>query len=41
MYFGVNDDYEVVGLKQTKKLHPIVFIGFSALVGIVFRYAGV
>ena len=23
-------------VKQTKKLHPIVFIGFSALVGIVF-----
>ena len=27
-------------VKQTKKLHPIVFIGFSALVGIVFRFAG-
>ena len=23
-------------VKQTKKFHPIVFIGFSALVGIVF-----
>ena len=23
-------------VKATKKLHPIVFIGFSALVGIVF-----
>ena len=23
-------------VKTTKKLHPIVFIGFSALVGIVF-----
>ena len=27
-------------VKQTKKLHPIVFIGFSTLVGIVFRFAG-
>ncbi len=27
-------------VKQTKKLHPIVLIGFSALVGIVFRFAG-
>ena len=27
-------------VKQTKKIHPIVFIGFSALVGIVFRFAG-
>ena len=26
-------------VKATKKLHPIVFIGFSALVGIVFRFA--
>ena len=24
----------------TKKLHPIVFIGLSALVGVVFRFAG-
>ena len=24
-------------IKQTKKLHPIVFIGFSALVGIIFQ----
>ncbi len=24
-------------IKQTKKLHPIVFIGFSALVGILFQ----
>ena len=23
-------------VKQTKKLHPIVFIGFSALIGILF-----
>ena len=28
-------------VKWTKKLHPIVFIGFSALVGIVFRFGGV
>ena len=28
-------------VKQTKKLHPIVFIGASAVVGIVFRFAGV
>ena len=27
-------------VKPTKKLHPIVFIAFSALVGIVFRFAG-
>ena len=27
-------------VKQTKKLHPIVFIAFSAAVGIVFRFAG-
>ena len=25
-------------IKQTKKLHPIVFIGFSALVGIIFSF---
>lgn len=24
-------------IKQTRKLHPIVFIGFSALVGIIFK----
>ena len=24
-------------VKQTKKLHPIVFIGFSALIGILFK----
>lgn len=28
-------------VKPTKKLHPIVFIGFSAVVGMVFRFAGV
>lgn len=28
-------------VKKTKGLHPIVFIAFSALVGIVFRFAGV
>ena len=28
-------------VKPTKKLHPIVFIGFSAVVGVVFRFAGV
>lgn len=28
-------------VKPTKKLHPIVFIGFSAVVGIAFRFAGV
>ena len=27
-------------VKPTKKLHPIVFIGASALIGIVFRFAG-
>ena len=27
-------------LKPTKKLHPIVFIALSAVVGIVFRFAG-
>ena len=27
-------------VKQTKGWHPIVFIGFSALVGVVFRFAG-
>lgn len=29
------------GVKATKNLHPVVFIGFSALVGIVFSFAGV
>ena len=28
-------------VKPTKKLHPIVFIGISAVVGVVFRFAGV
>lgn len=28
-------------VKQTKKLHPVVFIALSAVVGIVFRFAGV
>ena len=28
-------------VKQTKKLHPIVFIGISAVVGIVFHFGGV
>jgi len=27
-------------VKWTKKLHPIVFIGFSAVVGVVFRFGG-
>ena len=27
-------------LRQTKNWHPIVFIGLSALVGVVFRFAG-
>ena len=27
-------------VKPTKKLHPVVFIALSALVGIVFRFAG-
>ena len=27
-------------VKPTKKLHPIIFIAFSALAGIVFRFAG-
>ena len=31
----------VTNLKQTKKWHPIVFLGFSAVVGIVFHFAGV
>ena len=30
----------LTNLKALKKLHPIVFIGVSALVGIVFRFAG-
>ena len=29
------------GVSFTKKLHPIVFIGLSAVVGIVFHFAGV
>ena len=28
-------------IKPTKKLHPIVFIAASAVVGVVFRFAGV
>ena len=28
-------------VKQTKNLHPVVFIALSAVVGIVFRFAGV
>jgi chromate transporter len=28
-------------IKWTKKLHPIVFIGISAVVGVVFRFGGV
>ena len=31
----------VTNLKQTKKWHPIAFLGFSAVVGIVFHFAGV
>ncbi len=27
-------------VKQTKKLHPILFIAFSAVVGVVFRFGG-
>ena len=27
-------------VKKTKKFHPIVFIAFSAVVGVVFRFAG-
>ncbi len=27
-------------VKPTKKLHPIVFIGVSAVIGVVFRFAG-
>ena len=27
-------------VKQTKNWHPIVFIGLTALVGVVFRFAG-
>lgn len=29
------------GIKKTKDLHPVYFIVFSALVGIMFRFAGV
>lgn len=29
------------GIKKTAKLHPIVWIGLSALVGVVFRFGGV
>lgn len=28
-------------IPQTKKLHPIVWIGFSALVGVIFTFGGV
>ena len=28
-------------IKKTKDLHPIVFIGVSAVIGVVFRFAGV
>ena len=28
------------GVKQTKNLHPIFFIGISAVIGIVFSYSG-
>jgi chromate transporter len=28
-------------VKKVKDLHPIVFIGLSAVVGVVFRFAGV
>ena len=28
-------------VKMTKDLHPIVFIGISAVIGVVFRFAGV
>lgn len=28
-------------VKPTKKLHPIVFIGISAVIGVVFHFAGV
>ena len=28
------------GVKKTKNLHPIVFIGASALIGVVFRFVG-
>ena len=27
-------------VKRTKKLHPVVFIAASAVIGIVFRFAG-
>ncbi len=32
--------FALMKLKWTKKLHPIVFIAFSALVGIVFKLGG-
>ena len=28
-------------VKKTKDLHPIVFIGISAVIGVVFHFAGV
>ena len=28
-------------VKPTKKWHPIIFIGISAVIGIVFHFAGV
>ena len=28
-------------VKKTKDLHPIVFIGVSAVIGVVFHFAGV
>ncbi len=31
----------IIIFKKTKKLHPVVFIGASALVGIIFRLGGV
>ena len=30
----------VTNLKKTKRWHPIVFLGFSAVVGILFRFGG-
>ena len=28
-------------IKKTRDLHPIVFIGVSAVIGVVFHFAGV
>ena len=38
MYFGVNDDHEVVGLKQTKKRYPTSLVcDRSTIAGVHLR----